>query len=201
MNYLAHALLSFDDADILTGNMLGDFVKGKNYLKLPLPIQPGILLHRYIDRCTDDHPLVHEAMAVFKPTFLLSAGVFVDIFFDHFLANDPRYFTDNSLLIFTQSTYATLKQSSYLFDEKMSMFFSYMAQHNWLYHYSEMEGIEKSVRGICKRYPRLGDADEAIRILKNNFDKLNGLYAAFFPELRDRSQQKMIELSGGQGAS
>jgi acyl carrier protein phosphodiesterase len=125
----------------------------------------------------------------------------VDIFFDHFLANDPRYFTDRSLLIFTRQIYDTLQQSSYLFDEKMSMFFSYMAQHNWLYHYSEKEGIEKSVRGICKRYPRLGDAEKAIHIFENNFDKLNGLYAAFFPELRDMSQQKMIELNRDQRAS
>lgn len=29
MNYLAHAVLSFDDPDILTGNIISDFVKGK----------------------------------------------------------------------------------------------------------------------------------------------------------------------------
>ena len=29
MNYLAHAYLSFGDPDILAGNMISDFVKGK----------------------------------------------------------------------------------------------------------------------------------------------------------------------------
>ena len=29
MNYLAHAYLSFGDPDVLTGNMISDFVKGK----------------------------------------------------------------------------------------------------------------------------------------------------------------------------
>jgi acyl carrier protein phosphodiesterase len=30
MNYLAHAVLSFQQPDILTGNMISDFVKGRN---------------------------------------------------------------------------------------------------------------------------------------------------------------------------
>lgn len=29
MNYLAHAYLSFDEPEILVGNMISDFVKGK----------------------------------------------------------------------------------------------------------------------------------------------------------------------------
>jgi hypothetical protein len=30
MNYLAHAYLSFNEPDILVGNLISDFVKGKN---------------------------------------------------------------------------------------------------------------------------------------------------------------------------
>ena len=123
MNYLAHALLSFNQEKILVGNMLGDFVKGKNYLQLPPDIQKGILLHRFIDRSTDEHPIVLEAMSVFKPSFFLSNGVFVDIFFDHFLANDSRYFTHDSLASFTNSTYNLLGAHQHLFDEKMAPFF------------------------------------------------------------------------------
>lgn len=194
MNYLAHALLSFDQEEILAGNMLGDFVKGKNYLKFSQPIQHGILLHRFIDRFTDEHPLVHEAMTVFKPTFLLSAGVFTDISFDHFLANDKRYFNEESLFKFTNETYASLNKYNYLFDEKMSLFFGYMAEYNWLFHYKDIAGIEKSIRGICKRYPRLGDAEIALDIFINNYEKLRGLFERFFPELIEKSKEKLSEL-------
>lgn len=194
MNYLAHAVLSFQHEEILAGNMLGDFVKGKNYLKLPEAVQPGILLHRFIDRATDEHPLVHEAMAVFKPAFLLSAGVFTDIFFDHFLANDKRYFNERSLLEFTGHTYVTLNKYNFLFDEKMATFFSYMSQYNWLYHYKDMEGIRKSVRGICKRYPRLGDAEKALEIFENNLVELQQIYETFFPILLQKSEDRLHEL-------
>ena len=53
MNYLAHAYLSFNDQEILTGNMISDFVKGKKKFDYPSRIQAGINLHRLIDNFTD----------------------------------------------------------------------------------------------------------------------------------------------------
>jgi acyl carrier protein phosphodiesterase len=49
MNYLAHAYLSFKHEDILLGNLISDFVKGKKKFDYPLLIQKGITLHRNID--------------------------------------------------------------------------------------------------------------------------------------------------------
>ena len=194
MNYLAHAFLSFDQEDILVGNMLGDFVKGKHYLNWPKPIQQGILLHRFIDHTTDAHPLVHEAMDLFRPSFKLSNGIFVDIFFDHFLANDPQYFTHEKLATFTQATYHSLMKHEGLFDEKMHTFFSYMKEYDWLYHYSKMEGIEKSIRGICKRYPKLGDAEMALQLFEKNYLKLQQLFTDFFVDLVIASKNKIATL-------
>ncbi len=41
MNYLAHAYLSFGDPDILAGNMISDFVKGKKKFDYPGPDTNG----------------------------------------------------------------------------------------------------------------------------------------------------------------
>lgn len=194
MNYLAHAVLSFDQEKILVGNMLGDFVKGKNYLQLPADVQKGILLHRFIDRSTDEHPIVLEAMSVFRPSFFLSNGVFVDIFFDHFLANDRHFFDEETLRHFTKNTYQSLLSHQHLFDEKMSTFFNYMEQYNWLYHYKSMEGVSRSIRGICKRHPRLGDAEQALAIFERNYEILQTFYFEFFPLLIRSSKEKMEEL-------
>jgi acyl carrier protein phosphodiesterase len=38
MNYLAHAYLSFNEPEILTGNMISDFVKGKKKFEFSLTI-------------------------------------------------------------------------------------------------------------------------------------------------------------------
>ena len=53
MNYLAHAFLSFQQPDILVGNMISDFVKGKSKFTYTPGIQKGIMLHRAIDQFTD----------------------------------------------------------------------------------------------------------------------------------------------------
>jgi acyl carrier protein phosphodiesterase len=44
MNYLAHAYLSFGDPAWTTGNLISDFVKGKQRLEYPLRIQQGYCL-------------------------------------------------------------------------------------------------------------------------------------------------------------
>ena len=63
MNYLAHAYFSFNHTDILTGNMISDFVKGKKKYDYPPGIQKGIALHREIDEFTDAHEATRLAKA------------------------------------------------------------------------------------------------------------------------------------------
>jgi acyl carrier protein phosphodiesterase len=61
MNYLAHAWLSFHQPFVLAGNMISDFVKGKQQYAYPASVQQGIHLHRSIDAFTDSHPVTREA--------------------------------------------------------------------------------------------------------------------------------------------
>ena len=100
MNYLAHAYLSFADPDILAGNMISDFVKGKKKFDYPVRIQTGITLHRKIDEYTDSHPATRQAKEILKKTAGPYAGAFVDIVYDHFLANDPYEFQEGALADF-----------------------------------------------------------------------------------------------------
>ena len=93
MNYLAHAVLSFGEPEILAGNMISDFVKGKQKFTYPKGIQNGITLHRLIDSFTDAHAATHEAKQYLKPAVGLYAGAFVDVAYDHFLALDETQHT------------------------------------------------------------------------------------------------------------
>jgi len=52
MNYLAHAYLSFNEPELLLGNMVSDYVKGKKQFDFPKRMQAGIRLHRAIDEFT-----------------------------------------------------------------------------------------------------------------------------------------------------
>jgi len=56
VNYLAHAFLSNNNADLLIGNFIADHLRGNNFEGYSQEVQKGILLHRKIDEFTDNHP-------------------------------------------------------------------------------------------------------------------------------------------------
>src|SRR4051812_39406331 len=105
MNYLAHAYLSFGNDEILVGNMISDFVKGKTKFNFPINIQKGINLHRTIVAFTDTHFATIQAKQVFKPVAGLYSGVFVDVVYDHFIARDEKEFSLETLKNFAENTY------------------------------------------------------------------------------------------------
>ena len=95
MNYLAHAFLSFGQDEILIGNFIGDFVKGKMIDTYPKGVRQGIRLHREIDKFTDTHPLVKASQSYLRPTFGHYSTVITDIFFDYFLGKYCTLAFDN----------------------------------------------------------------------------------------------------------
>jgi acyl carrier protein phosphodiesterase len=94
VNYLAHAYLSFGVPEIVVGNLISDFIKGRKKLEYPIRIQSGISLHRSIDSFTDGHPVTRQAKSYFRAVYGLYSGALTDVVHDHFLANDPMAFSD-----------------------------------------------------------------------------------------------------------
>ena len=195
MNYLAHAFLSFDNADILTGNMISDFVKGKRKLEYPLPIQKGIELHRAIDNFTDFHSSTAKAKEYFRPQYRLYSGAFIDIVYDHFLALDQNQFENyGGLENFTQLTYNLLDTETSFFPFPFQGMFPYMKSQNWLYNYRLKEGIKSSFGGLVRRAKYLEESDIAFKVFNENYDELKECYINFFPELKKYTQEKLSDL-------
>jgi len=184
MNYLAHARLSFHQPEILTGNMISDFVKGKKRYDYPPGIQLGITLHREIDRFTDDHSEVKKAKEVFRPAYRLYSTALVDVVFDHFLAIDEKEFSEGELSLFTKETYATLGRYADLFPEKFERMFPFMQTQNWLYNYQFRWGIEKSLGGVVRRSKYMEESETAFRVFNEHYLMLESCYRAFFPEVK-----------------
>jgi acyl carrier protein phosphodiesterase len=152
MNFLAHAVLSFNHPAILTGNMISDFVKGKRKFDYPLSIQKGISLHREIDNFTDFHTVTAKAKEFFRPQYRLYSGAFVDIVYDHFLALDKQQFEENNgLENFTITIFNLLDENASYFPLPFQKIFPYMKSQNWLFEYRLKEGIRKSFSGIVHR--------------------------------------------------
>jgi acyl carrier protein phosphodiesterase len=195
MNYLAHAYLSFGDEDILAGNMISDFVKGKKKFDFPQRIQLGIDLHRSIDNFTDDHEATARAKQFFKPVYGLYAAAFVDVAYDHFLAIDKKTFSGNELEVFARTSYLQLQKSEPLFPERFRTLFHYMQLQNWLFNYQFTEGIFRSFGGLVYRAKYMDDPQPACEIFLKNFEELNACYENFFPELREFAFKKMKEIA------
>lgn len=184
MNYLAHAYLSFSHPGILVGNMISDFVKGKQRFAYPPDIQKGITLHRAIDQFTDQHPATKTAKEVFRPSYRLYSAAFVDVVYDHFLAIDNQHFPEETrLLDFTSQVYNQLHDHRPHFPAPFDMMFPFMREQNWLYNYRHAWGMEKSFKGLVRRARHLTESDTAFALFQSHYEVLKESYTTFFPEL------------------
>lgn len=195
MNFLAHAYLSFGHPDILVGNMISDFVKGRKKLDYPEGVQKGITLHRLIDSFTDGHEATLEAKAYLRPAVGLYAGAFVDVAYDHFLANDTNEFTDATLSQHAINTYATLAAYNGLLPDIFKSMFPYMRSQNWLYNYKNLSGAENSFGSVARRAKFLYSSEEVFRLFENNYSSLEKCYKAFFPFVKAYALKQIEELS------
>ena len=184
MNYLAHAYLSFNHPDILVGNMISDFVKGKKQFDYPAAIQKGIRLHRAIDNFTDEHPATREAKQYFRPAVGLYAGAFVDIVYDHFLALDSNELTEQEWKNFAVVTYRQLSEQPEWLPEKFARMLPYMSSQNWLYNYRFTWGMENSFGGLVRRAAYLTDSSQAFSLFTAPYAELKQQYEVFFPQLK-----------------
>jgi acyl carrier protein phosphodiesterase len=196
MNYLAHAYLSFGDPDILAGNMISDFVKGKKKFDFPERIQMGITLHRKIDEYTDTHPATRQAKQFLKSAAGLYAGSFVDIIYDHFLANDPYEFEEDALALFSQNTYTQLGKYEKWFPEKFSRFFFFMRTQDWLLHYKSTQGIHNSFMGLCRRAKYIDDPEPIYDAFIEHYEELKMSYEFFFPHVKSFAYHELLYLRG-----
>jgi acyl carrier protein phosphodiesterase len=190
VNYLAHAYLNGHRGNtVLMGNMMGDFVKGNQYLQYDAHIQEGILLHRAIDTFTDAHPIVSAAKNYFRADYGLYSGALVDVMWDHYLANDISVFADDDAVkIFTQNVYDTLKQNPHLMNEKMAYMCKYMIEYDWLYNYKKVAGIVRSWQGMSKRLEHLNEATKAAEIFSENYT----VFAEMFSLLKLDLQKEFL---------
>ena len=196
MNYLAHAYLSFNNPQLLVGNMISDFVKGKTKFNYPPEVQNGIMLHRAIDEFTDGHPATKKAKEFFKPAYRLYSGAFVDIVFDHFLALDKNEFSSiEDLQYFTNKTYKTLQQNFELLPKNFQNILPHMIRHDWLCNYQYRSGIEKSFGGLVYRAKYIEDSSSAFEVFNKNYMQLEDCFKIFFPSLKKFAFHNVHDLS------
>jgi len=195
MNFLSHIFLSGNSEGLIIGNFIADSVKGTDYKLYSEEIQKGIILHRKIDTFTDAHNIVEQSKQRLRAKYRKYATVIVDIYYDHFLAANFRDYSPVELDVFTEKVYSIIRNNHAVLPEKSVQFTKYMMQHNILFNYSKLEGIEKVLYGMSRRARFVSNMELAIVDLKEHYPLFENEFKSFFPELQEYVRKEIINYS------
>ena len=126
----------------MIGNFIADSIQGNRFEGLSDDTIKGIMLHRKIDSFTDSHPIYLTSKHRFSKDFGKYSGVLMDMIYDHYLAKNFENYSDSSLQEFCNHTYHVLNQNISIFPEPAKRFHGYMLEHNVLFNYSTLQGLE-----------------------------------------------------------
>jgi acyl carrier protein phosphodiesterase len=184
MNFLAHLYLSGHDPDVMTGNFIGDFVRGRNlHLQFGEKIAMGIDLHRAIDAFTDHHDVVRQSKARLRAKYGHYSGVIVDIFYDHFLALNWTSYSNEALSQYALRAYRHLADRETVLPERVKQMMPYMIQGNWLVNYATFEGMKRALNGMARRATFDSKMEQAIDDLQADHAAFQQDFDLFFPKL------------------
>jgi acyl carrier protein phosphodiesterase len=188
MNFLAHIYLSGDSREILIGNFIGDYVKGKKITGYPQEVKQGIMLHRKIDSFTDKHIITRSSRKIIAEKYGLYAGIVVDIYYDHFLSANWQQYSETPLREYIHDRYRLLDSGFSIFPAGVKSWFPYFIKSNWLETYTNFNGLNMVFRRMSYRTSLPDHAEYAVSQLKQNYDFLKENFIDFFAELREMVQ-------------
>ncbi len=192
MNFLSHLYLAGNSEGLIIGNFIADSVKGSAYNNFSKEIQQGIILHRKIDSFTDSHPVVEQSKQRLRAKYKKYSSVIVDIYYDHYLAINWKKYSEIELEIFVQNIYSIINNNHSILPEKSARFTKYMLEHNILFGYSKLEGIERVLYGMSRRATFESNMEQAIHDLKEHFDLFENEFKIFFPELQQYVKSEIL---------
>lgn len=183
MNYLAHVYLSPNNALMMTGNLMGDFVKGNQLSHLPKDVQHGIALHRAIDKFTDQHPSVIALKHILTPKRQRFSGIISDIVFDHFLSKQWGKYSSENISEFANQRYQELTEHLPIMPEKMQLMVLKMIERNWLARYSSITTTGLAIDAVSERIRFKNNLAGAIEEVHQHYAQYQAAFDDFFPEL------------------
>lgn len=197
MNFLGHIVLSgpTDDA-LLTGNFMGDFVKGSHWKALPTSVANGVLLHRHIDSFTDQHEASFELRRLLHPVCGKYAPVALDLLYDHVLACDLGHYQAVALEAFASESYRRLERQQHLMPERCQVMLAYMIEQDWLTTYRTFDGIEMAMQRMERRIGRSVGFDKIGEVFAAERGRFFEGFHRIFPELQRSCSNKLVSFAG-----
>lgn len=181
MNYLAHTFLSGIEEEVIVGNFIGDYVKGRVYDKFPPNIRKGVLLHRRIDSFTDRHKIVSQSKSYFAPKYHKYAGIIIDILYDHFLAVNWGKFSNLTIDEYKDNVFACLKSYYSVLPDRVKFFVPSFIKNDWIGLYSSVDGIITVLSRMAMRTTLPDHSEYAREVLHKYYIQLESEFLTFFP--------------------
>lgn len=195
MNFLAHIYLSGNNDLLKIGNFMADSVRGNSYLDYPDELRKGILLHRYIDTFTDAHPIYRKSKHRLHEKYGHYSGVIMDIAYDHFLAKNWSFYSDEKLEDYAENFYGLLRENYSVLTEKTKGMIPYMIARNWLVSYASIAGLEMILFQMDHRTKNRVNMHESIVEIQQYYTEFEEEFTLFFEELRQHCKEKLVELN------
>jgi acyl carrier protein phosphodiesterase len=183
MNFLAHLYLSGNYEEIMVGNFIGDYVKGKEYLYYPENIRKGIMMHRFIDSYTDKHPVAKKSRQRVQNEYHKYSSIIIDIFYNFFLASEWNNYHPVELSRYVDEIFFLLKKHYYDFPQGIKNWFPNFIRNNWLISYSSIEGIRNVLYRMSSRTSLPNFTEFAIDVLRYNEKEMREEFHEFFASI------------------
>ena len=194
MNFLAHIYLSGDNPRIQIGNFMGDGIRGKDYKHYHPDIQIGVLLHRSIDSFTDFHPVFRQSKHRLVPKFNHFSGIIVDMFYDHFLANEWHLYHHEELSVFCKRFYENMEQYYTELNLKTRDLLPYLTKQNWLERYANLTDLQQILRQMDNRFSIPSKMNESVDDLYAHYQDFQREFHLFFKDLMVHSEKEKKRL-------
>ena len=190
MNFLGHLCLANDDSGLMLGGLFGDFIRGRRALRdFPESVRQGIVLHRYIDRCTDQSTVVKKLRTRFPREFRRYAGIIIDLAFDHELAVNWWRHMPGSLERFDVETRDLLRENEEMVPAGLTRFMRYADRHGLFTAYREEDVILFALAGLGTRLTRPNPLHRVAEIWPDMAPEFKLAFRQFFPQI----QSEVIE--------
>ena len=189
MNWLAHVFLSEPSAEFRIGNLLPDMVGQAALAGVSPDVMRGVRQHRRIDAFTDSHPIVRRSVARVGPEFRRFGGIFVDIFYDHFLSREWVNFSSTPLPVFTREIYSCFETHRQEIPQEAHEPLDKMKAEDWLSSYGDLHGVATTLGRIGLRLRRPTPLAAGAAILEADYAGFHADFSEFFPELREHVRE------------
>ena len=186
-------ILSSNDDQLLVGNFMGDFVKGRLDNRFRSGIRQGVQLHRSIDSYGDRHPVYRQSRQLLGKEYGLYRGLMLDLFYDYFLVNSWSSWSEEPFDDYLVRTRAVIESHRGDLPVEMHRLLPTIFDE-LLVSYGSISGIGNALARMSRRVsrpnPLYGSESELVR----NHSALEDCFQKLTPELFRFSAATITEL-------